>query len=325
MDIRTKQQEINDPAEWDGSLFGSQLELVQLADGEFACQQFVTDLGSVQILRFSVNQPVKVRSRPLTHRYVAAFFDQAIEGHFAGAAITPWQMLLLPPAFDFDACAKEAGFRCTVLFADPDFLRSYYRTLVGRPLQEPAGLMTTHPEPAVTERLRAWPAWAASENLVALDNSQRDGVHGALVEEALSLFVDGLQAAIPFGRGDTPKQARAQSLVREAEDFANARPDQSVRMIELCQATGVSERTLQYAFQTTLGISPMSYLRRRRLHEVRRMLKAADPAASTVSAIACQAGFWHFSDFSQAYKELFDELPSETLRDIMPPGNSSGP
>jgi len=316
MDILTRQQEITDPAEWDGSLFGSQLELVQLAGGDFSCRQIVTDLGGVQILRFSVNQPIKVRSRPLTHRYVAAFFDQSLEGHFAGAAITPWQMLLLPPAFDFDACAKDAGFQCTVLFADPELLRAHYRTLAGEPLREPAGLMTTAPEPSVTERLRAWPAWAASENLDSLDNSQRGGVHAALVDEALSLFVDGLRAAVPFAQADAPKQLRAQSLVREAEDYANSRPDQNVRMIDLCGATGVSERTLQYAFQTTLGISPMSYLRRRRLHEVRRMLKAADPASATVSAIACQAGFWHFSDFSQAYKELFDELPSETLRDI---------
>jgi AraC family ethanolamine operon transcriptional activator len=175
--------------------------------------------------------------------------------------------------------------------------------------------MTTTPDPAVIDRLRAWPAWAAAKNLEALNSSQRGGLQTALIDEAMSLFIDGLRAAIPFGKGDAPKQARAQSLVREAEDFANAHSDQSVRMLDLCQATGVSARTLQYAFQTTLGISPMSYLRRRRLHEVRRMLKATDPATATVFAIACQAGFWHFSDFAQAYKDLFDELPSETLRD----------
>lgn len=315
MDTTTRQQEITDPAEWDGSLFGSQLELVQLAGGEFSSQQIVSDLGAVQILSFAVNQPIKVRSRPLTHRYVAAFFERAHAGHFAGAAIRPSQMVLLPPSFDFDACAKDAGFACTVVFADPERLQAYYQTLVGRPLQPPPGPMTTMPDTAVTTRLTDWPAWAASPAFTSLDASQRAGLHDALIDEALNLLVDGLRSAVPFEQTDTPKLAKARSLVRLAEDFANARPDQTVRMVDLCEAAGVSERTLQYAFQTTLGLSPMGYLKRRRLHEVRRMLKAADPLTSTVSAIACQAGFWHFSDFSQAYRELFDELPSETLRD----------
>jgi transcriptional regulator GlxA family with amidase domain len=34
-----------------------------------------------------------------------------------------------------------------------------------------------------------------------------------------------------------------------------------------------------------------------------------------VSAIALDWGFWHFGEFSRAYKACFGEAPSQTLRD----------
>jgi hypothetical protein len=36
--------------------------------------------------------------------------------------------------------------------------------------------------------------------------------------------------------------------------------------------------------------------------------------ATTAAAAAVEWGFWHFGEFSRAYKECFGELPSETLR-----------
>ena len=114
--------------------------------------------------------------------------------------------------------------------------------------------------------------------------------------------------------GGESQLARGRGLVRLAEDYANSHPDVSIRMVDLCRVTEVSERTLQYAFQTCLGISPMNYLKRHRLHQVRRQLKIADPETATVSSIACQFGFFHFGDFSQSFKSQFDESPSQTLK-----------
>ena len=41
---------------------------------------------------------------------------------------------------------------------------------------------------------------------------------------------------------------------------------------------------------------------------------AATPRSTTVSAEALNWGFWHFGEFSRAYKACFEEAPSETLR-----------
>jgi len=82
----------------------------------------------------------------------------------------------------------------------------------------------------------------------------------------------------------------------------------------LCKAAGVSERGLEYAFKEVMGLTPVSYLIRIRLHHVRKALLAATHGSTTVSAEALNWGFWHFGEFSRAYRECFGELPSDTLR-----------
>ena len=76
----------------------------------------------------------------------------------------------------------------------------------------------------------------------------------------------------------------------------------------------MSERTLEYAFKEIMGLSPVTYLSRLRLHRVRQALLAATHGSTTVTTEALNWGFWHFGEFSRAYKECFGELPSETLR-----------
>jgi AraC family ethanolamine operon transcriptional activator len=77
---------------------------------------------------------------------------------------------------------------------------------------------------------------------------------------------------------------------------------------------GVSQRTLQVAFAEGLGISPMRYLKLRRLQTVRERLKRTSIDEMTVSLAAREAGFVDLSRFSSDYKNLFGHLPSETRR-----------
>jgi AraC family ethanolamine operon transcriptional activator len=51
-----------------------------------------------------------------------------------------------------------------------------------------------------------------------------------------------------------------------------------------------------------------------RLTEARRLLLTGDPRVATVTSAAAQAGFWHMAQFAQDYRNMFRELPSQTLR-----------
>ena len=76
---------------------------------------------------------------------------------------------------------------------------------------------------------------------------------------------------------------------------------------------GVSRRSLQYAFEEVLGVSPLTYLRAQRLNAVRRAIKTAE-TDTPVMEIAARWGFWHPSYFTASYKKLFGELPSATRK-----------
>jgi len=86
----------------------------------------------------------------------------------------------------------------------------------------------------------------------------------------------------------------------------------TVQMI--CQAAGVSKRTLDYAFLEQFGVSPKVYLQTFRLNGVYRELRRRDPSSTKIADAANNWGFWHMGQFAADYRKLFDELPSETLR-----------
>jgi len=123
-----------------------------------------------------------------------------------------------------------------------------------------------------------------------------------------------LDVANDFAPSRSDRTRQAQSLIEKiAEDHALSRTGATLYVTDLCKAASVSERTLEYAFKAVMGLTPVAYLIRLRLHRVRQALMAARPRPTTVSAEALRWGFWHFGEFSRAYKDCFGELPSDTL------------
>jgi transcriptional regulator GlxA family with amidase domain len=140
---------------------------------------------------------------------------------------------------------------------------------------------------------------------------ERVNAQNELLETLLATLrvADGFEST----RNDRTRQAQS-VIVKTAEDYAMAQPGDRLYVTDLCKVARVSERTLEYAFKEIMGLSPVTYLSRLRLHRVRQALLAATHGSTTVTTEALNWGFWHFGEFSRAYKECFGELPSETLR-----------
>ena len=102
--------------------------------------------------------------------------------------------------------------------------------------------------------------------------------------------------------------------LRTAENYIAESGIDVITIPELCSAVGVSERTLEYAFQERYNMTPKKYTLIHRLNNVRKQLRRAEPIVGYISEIAHQHGFWHMGQFSADYKKLFCELPSETLK-----------
>ena len=106
---------------------------------------------------------------------------------------------------------------------------------------------------------------------------------------------------------------RQATLTRFVE-FLEANPDRPLYLTEIRAAVGVAERTLRAACEEHLGMGPIRYLTLRRMHLVRQALLHSHPSTATVTRTVTDHGFWELGRFSVAYRALFGETPSETLR-----------
>jgi transcriptional regulator GlxA family with amidase domain len=134
----------------------------------------------------------------------------------------------------------------------------------------------------------------------------------ALENELVHVMIRSLADAVNTKAG--PRGHRHDAVIARFEDFLAANPDRPLYLTEICGAIGVAERTLRAACEQHLGMGPIRFLTLRRMHLVRRALLRADPLRSTVTSIVTDHGFWELGRFSVAYRTLFGESPSATLR-----------
>lgn len=138
---------------------------------------------------------------------------------------------------------------------------------------------------------------------------QHMAMRRALVQTACDLMLARIR--LPMSGQEPPATAASRErIVREARAWMRAHAHEPIDVPMLCDALGVSRRTLQYSFEAVLQLSPVSYLRALRLNGVRRELMRG--SAEPVADCAARWGFWHLSRFAAEYRALFGEKPSET-------------
>lgn len=139
---------------------------------------------------------------------------------------------------------------------------------------------------------------------LALDNLQRLLIQGLLLVQPHN-YAEALADGDLAGSG---------AVVKHAIDLMHAEPETAWSSMDLARATGVSARALQKAFQRSGQPPPMTYLRRLRLSRAHADLAGSSADSVTVTTVAGRWGFLHLGRFSEQYRQLFGESPSQTLR-----------
>jgi AraC-like DNA-binding protein len=211
----------------------------------------------------------------------------------------------------------EAGYQSIAILLPPQDIREH---LAARQRDDrfhlPNGIEPLQVDPDRARGLFDWGKRlvdvAARQPAIFNDDA---GERRAAHVELLDTLLEALGSADDHEptRDDRTRQAHG-LIVKKAEDYVLAQAGDHVSLSDICRVTGVSERALQYAFREVMGLTPLAYLARARLHRVREALLEGTHGTTTVSAEALKWGFWHFGEFSRAYKDCFGELPSDTLR-----------
>jgi len=145
--------------------------------------------------------------------------------------------------------------------------------------------------------------------------SAREVVEDSVVADAEFEVISALVAALSESRGDDgrPEMCSRSRAFCTALDYIRAHASRSPSIEEICRISGVSWRTLNYAFRERLDLTPKQYLKAVQLRRVRRDLLTCDPG-ETIAEVAGRWGFWHMGQFAKDYRRQFGELPSETAR-----------
>lgn len=135
-----------------------------------------------------------------------------------------------------------------------------------------------------------------------------------LCEEIVNEFVRTIASTDDLsGRILTGFAGYRYGAMRRAEEYLREHMDRPFSSRALCQATHMSERSIEMLFKEVYGISPRTWSQLARLNAARQELLRADVRTVSVTAVATRWGFYHFGRFSAAYRRLFGEVPSATV------------
>ena len=141
------------------------------------------------------------------------------------------------------------------------------------------------------------------------DPISRDALTQQLLDDCLFILDN---ACVCLDGSSLQKRNEERQLMARIGEWAADAPDETANLLELAQIAGVPLRQLQQGFKTYTGMSPAQWLRLRRLNGARRELLSTTD--TTVAEVAMNWSFWHLGRFSNSYRALFQELPSETLK-----------
>jgi AraC-like DNA-binding protein len=145
--------------------------------------------------------------------------------------------------------------------------------------------------------------------------SARQAVEDSVVADAEFEVISALVETLSESHGDDgrPDLCSRSRAFCTALDYIRGHASRSPSIEEVCRVSGVSWRTLNYAFRERLDLTPKQYLQAVQLRRVHRDLANREPG-ETIAEIAGRWGFWHMGQFAKDYRRQFGELPSETAR-----------
>jgi AraC-like DNA-binding protein len=142
------------------------------------------------------------------------------------------------------------------------------------------------------------------------DLMNRIGLESVITKVLAEMIIaqDGILARSEDSKA-APRSLRAIDLICEHVERNVGRPLTIPQMEKLSGLTG---RSLNYAFQSRFNCSPQQWQRKFLLAEARYRLSSEGQNAS-IKTIAFELGFSSSNSFSSHYKRRFGEYPSETI------------
>ena len=290
-----------------------EIECYQLSDGRILSQMDTLDLGSLKIVRESQHASIQKLGITPPDFCTLSISAQSLTSRFSELRCEQTDTIFfLPGNVEFDIHVPCGGLTSYIGFSQKEFLSGaavLNPALWERPPSRVVSL-TGGGQNDFKDAVDLWLKMAQEAQM------RGEAPNPAVLSRHLLHTV--LQIAATAGNAenaDVKEPISAVEIGRKARSFVDQQFEagELPTLVDICAFIRVSERTLRYAFQEYVGLSPIAYLRACRLNRVRKALTVATAPDSTVTQIAMHYGFMHLGRFASDYRRMFDQNPSETL------------
>jgi AraC-like DNA-binding protein len=127
------------------------------------------------------------------------------------------------------------------------------------------------------------------------------------------VVVNKLMAMLPSNLVRQPHDAQAARFAR-IKAYIDANIKSELDVAALARQANLGQRALYALFESQVQMTPLQFVRARKLERVHRAL--TDPACplANVTAVALEYGFAHLGRFSDLYRATYGVLPSQALK-----------
>jgi AraC-like DNA-binding protein len=302
----------DDPFPLQSTIQAADVQLFPTAKGSFDAALTQIGMNQLWMQRFYVSLPQVHVIAVKPGRKVISFFTSSNSAplQHCGMEVVPGNIIV--NHFDVLHQRSHGNFHFGAMSLGLDDFHTACQAIIGHDCSDAPRKYLVRPDPALMSRLLRLHGLVGdlardTPDVLAMPEVQR-ALEQELIRVMIGCLAEGGSLKVTAGGH------RHDLIVSRFEEFLEANPDRPLYLMEICAAIGVAERTLRIACQEHLGMGPIRYLTLRRMHLVRRALLRAHPAMATVTQIATDHGFWELGRFSVAYRSLFGEPPSASLR-----------
>jgi AraC-like DNA-binding protein len=303
----------DDPIPYQTAIRSGEAEIFPTAKGSFRAEWTRIDCGRLWLQYASEDLPRVVHTTVNQERLVFIFLTDRRQApiHYSGMELTSDAVVVGLPGSTRHVRTHQPCRWASMSLTGEHFCVAASALLGYELLHKEPTTRLVHPDPAhMASFVRLH---AATRQLVETapqifeHPSVANAMQHELVHAIVRCLADDRRAKVSLGwRHHTAIMKRFEDLVADC--------DGPLHLVDICAAAGTSERMLRICCHEQLDMSPVRYLWLRRMHLVRRALIDADPARTSVTQVLTRYGFWQLGRFAVAYRGLFGESPSATLR-----------
>jgi AraC family ethanolamine operon transcriptional activator len=286
------------------ALFWS-LEHRQLSRGQFSGNTRAFHMRDMQISLAHRSVGVFVRGEIPPRTTIISFPLSPKELYFRGQLMREGQALVLNHADELDIHTLYPSTFLTVVVSTAQ-LEDQAFSLLGR------SFIAAYSKKRLQFKPEAYKQCTGFLRLVLKDINYRNNLldkfsDEVMVREILEMILLGADSPAIEAEKKLPRL----SLTQEAADLIRNNLKDELSINDLCRNLGISARTLYLGFNEFMGVSPKAFRQILRLNEVHKEL-LLNRRQRTVTDIAMEWSFFHLGRFSEQYRRMFGELPSET-------------